>query len=331
MAINNWYKPLDLEEYSERFKEFFQFKREDGILEIKMHTKGGPVKWSYQMHHALAELWQVIGHDKKNEVIILTSSGDKWINEWDVESFKEVEQSPDDDARYDVQIYDTLKIVENFVNDIEVPTISAINGPGIHWEMCMMSDITLCTPDFVLQDDHFGMDSGHVPGDGMGMCLQEILGIKRGNYAMLTCQSFSAEECVELGAVNEVVPREDIVDRAWALARGIMKKSRSCRRMTHYIAVRPWKAVIERDFRIHVISEMYSFNLSASEHDFEYIAYDENKKAQVDYTEDQLNKMVESDVVKIANDMRLDASAKDLKADTIAKILAKQNEYYKKD
>lgn len=323
MAINKWYKPLSLDEYSERFSEFFKFKREDGILEVKMHTKDGPVKWSYQMHHALAELWTVIGHDKHNEVIILTSTGESWINEWDVESFKEIEQSPDD-ARYDVQIYDTLKIVENFVNDIEVPTIAAINGKGIHWEMCMMSDITLCTPDFVLQDDHFGMDSGHVPGDGMGMCLQEILGIKRGNYAMLTCQSFSAQECLELGAVNEVVERDEIVDRAWALARGIMTKSRSCRRMTHYIAVRPWKAVIERDFRIHVLSEMYSFNLSHSKHDFEYIAYDENKEAQIVYTKSQLEKMKEADVVKIANEMRLKASTNDLKADTIHRILEKQ-------
>lgn len=277
MAINKWAHVETLDEYSERFKEFFHFKRENGILEVKMHTKGGSVKWSYQMHHALAELWTTIGHDKENEVLILTSTAPYWINEWDTESFKEVEDSPDNDQRYDCQIYDTLKIVENFINDIEIPTIAAINGRGIHWEMCMMSDITLCTPDFILQDDHFGMHSGHVPGDGMGLCLQEILGIKRGNYAMLTCQSFDAQECLELGAVNEVVDADRIVDRAWELARSIMEKSRSCRRMTHYLCVRPWKSVIERDFRIHVLSEMYSFNLSHSAHDFEYIKYAEEK------------------------------------------------------
>jgi enoyl-CoA hydratase/carnithine racemase len=278
MAINSYYPVPKLDEYAERFKDFFKFKRENGILEVRMHTNDGPVKWSYQFHHALAELWTVIGHDKENEVLILTSTNPFWINEWDTESFVEVEQSPDNDQRYDVQISDTLKIVENFVNDIEIPTITAINGKGIHWEMCMMSDITLCTPDFILKDDHFGMNSGHVPGDGMGMCLQEILGIKRGNYMMLTCGSMDAKKCLELGIVNEVVEREQIVDRAWELARLIMKSSRSCRRMTHYICVRPWKALIERDFRIHVISEMYSFNLSASAHDFEYIKYPEKGK-----------------------------------------------------
>lgn len=276
MAINSYYPVPKLEEYAERFKDFFKFKRENGILEVRMHTNDGPVKWSYQFHHALAELWTVIGHDKENEVLILTGTDPYWINDWDTASFAEVEQSPDDDQRYDVQISDTLKIVENFVNDIEIPTIAAINGKGIHWEMCMMSDITICTPDFILKDDHFGMDSGHVPGDGMGMCLQEILGIKRGNYMMLTCDSMDAKTCLDMGIVNEVVEREAIVDRAWELARDIMKKSRSCRRLTHYICVRPWKALIERDFRIHVLSEMYSFNMSNSAHDFEYIQYDED-------------------------------------------------------
>lgn len=278
MAINTYYQVPRLDEYAERFKEFFKFRRENGILEVRMHTQDGPVKWSYQFHHALAELWTVIGHDKENEVLILTGTGSEWINQWDTDSFAEVEQSPDNDQRYNVQIIDTLKIVENFVNDIEFPTIAAINGKGIHWEMALMSDITLCTPDFILKDDHFGMHSGHVPGDGMGLCLQEVLGLKKGNYMMLTCGEMNAEECLASGVVNEVVDRELLLDRAWDIARSIMQKSRSCRRLTHYICVRPWKALIERDFRIHVLSEMYSFNLSGSAHDFEYIKYSNDRQ-----------------------------------------------------
>lgn len=274
MAKNKYVHVETLDEYRERFKDFFAFKREDGILEVKMHTLGGPVQWSYQFHHALAELWTAIGHDRQNEAMILTSTPPYWIAHWDTSSFAEVEASPNNEQRFNVQIYDTLKIVENFVNDIEIPTIAAINGRGIHWEMCMMSDVTLCTPDFILQDDHYGMGSGHVPGDGMGMCLQEILGIKRGNYMMLTCNGMDARKCLELGVVNEIVEKERIVARAWELAREIMKKSRPCRRLTHQICVHPWKVLMEREIRNHVISEMYSFNLARAAHDFEYIEYD---------------------------------------------------------
>ena len=274
-AKYNYVPMMQLEDFEKKYADFFAFKFEDGILEVKMHTKGGPVQWSYQVHHALGELWTDIGHTKWVECLILTSTDPYWIHETDNGSFAEVEQSPDNNQRFNVQIYDTLKIVENFVNDIEIPTIAAINGRGIHWEMCMMSDVCFCTPDFILQDDHYGMNGGHVPGDGMGLCLQELLGVKRGNYMMMTCKGMNAEQCLEAGVVNEIVEKDKIVDRAWEFARTyIMSKDRTCRRLTHYMCVRPWKALLERDFRIHVLSEMYSFNLSGTAHDFDYIKYE---------------------------------------------------------
>ena len=131
-AKYNYVKMPTLEDLQKKYKDFFQFTFKDGILEVKMHTKGGPVQWSYQFHHALGELWTDIGHTKWAEVLILTSTGDMWIHEHDVASFKEVEQGDDDDIRFDVQIYDTLKIVENFVNDLEIPTIAAINVITLH-------------------------------------------------------------------------------------------------------------------------------------------------------------------------------------------------------
>ncbi|HHU22475.1 MAG TPA: enoyl-CoA hydratase/isomerase family protein [Clostridiales bacterium] len=263
-----------LEDLQEKYKDFFIFKFKDGILEMRMHSDGGPVKWSYQMHHALAEVYTDIGHARWVECLIITCTGDKWIHENDADSFKEIEQGNDDDARFNVQIYDTLKVCENFLNDIEIPTIAAINGRGFHWEMALMCDITLCTPDFILQDDHFGMANGHVPGDGMTMILQKVCGLKRGAYMSLMCQGIDAEECLRIGAVNEIVERDKIVDRAWEIAEYIMTRSRSCRRMTHYNLIREWKALFERDFRINVYSEMYSFNLSKSNHDFDYIKYE---------------------------------------------------------
>lgn len=271
----NYVKMPSLEDLQEKYKDFFKFRFEDGILEARMQSEGGPALWSYQLHNALAEIWTDIGHAKWVECLILTSTDPYWIHETDHASFAEVEQSPDNGQRFNVQIYDTLKIVENFVNDIEIPTIAAINGRGIHWEMCMMSDITLCTPDFILQDDHYGMRDGHVPGDGMTLCLQKVLGIKRGNYMSLTCEGIDAQKCLELGAVNEIVEKDKIVDRAWEIARKyIMTRDRSCRRLTHFICVRPWRELVEHDLRIHVLSEMYSFNLSDSSHDFAYIKYD---------------------------------------------------------
>ena len=83
------------------------------------------------------------------------------------------------------------------------------------------------------------------------------------------------------GAVNEIVARDQIVERAWELARLIMKTNRSTRRLTHHVAVRPWRALVEQNLRQHVYAEMYSFNLVKSSHDFEQIEYSDDKIAKM--------------------------------------------------
>jgi hypothetical protein len=59
----------------------------------------------------------------------------------------------------------------------------------------------------------------------------------------------------------------------------IMKTNRSTRRMTHHIAVRPWREMVEQNLRQQVYAEMYSFNLVKSHHDFDYIKYADDKMA----------------------------------------------------
>jgi enoyl-CoA hydratase/carnithine racemase len=270
LTRRNWVNVPKLRDYEKTFQEYFHFKREDGILQVQMHYDNGPVVWSYQMHNSLGELWTNVGHDKENEVLIFTGTGDKWIALYDEGSFHAFDTKPTSE-RFNVQIYDTLKIVENFILDIDIPTITAFNGPGIHWEMGMFSDLAICTPGFVIRDDHFVMPPGHVPGDGMYMALQHLLGSKRANYIEYTGESISAEECLRMGLVNEIVPQERLLPRAWELARKIMGANRTARRMTHQLSVRPWQRLLINDFKLHVMSEMYNKALEAAQSGFEKI------------------------------------------------------------
>ena len=65
-----------------------------------------------------------------------------------------------------------------------------------------MSDITLCTPDFVLRDDHLGMRLCRVTGQTL--VAQAVVGMKRAAYSMYMVQGFDAETCLKLGVVNGV-------------------------------------------------------------------------------------------------------------------------------
>lgn len=269
MAKTHYVATPKLEDYQKQFAEHLIMERRNGILQVRLSTKGGPFVWSFQAHQALAEVWSVIGHDPENEVLILTATDPYWIGEFDRDSFRQIEEDPDPDKRYNSTYHDATKIVENWVNDIDIPTIGAINGPGLHWECALMSDITLCTPDFVLRDDHFG--AGAVPGDCQGLCLQAVLGIKRGAYMMFMVNGIDARTALDWGIVNEVVPREKLLPRAWEIAEKIMKQPRSIRRLTHQITVRPWKRLIMDDFQVQIGLEMYGNEMVQLRHNFAQI------------------------------------------------------------
>ena len=135
--------------------------------------------------------------------------------------------------------------VSALVNDVEIPTIGLLNGPGFHSEIVLMCDITLAAEDATLFDLHY--DIGSVPADGIHNAFQELLGVKRAAYALLTGEAISARQALEWGMVNEVVPRERLIPRAYEIADHIMTQPRTVRRLTTQIVRRPWKQRIVND------------------------------------------------------------------------------------
>jgi enoyl-CoA hydratase/carnithine racemase len=70
---------VELSDYAERFAEHLVLERQDGILQVRLHTRGGPALFSLGLKHALSEVWHWVGTDPDNEVVIVTGTGDAWI------------------------------------------------------------------------------------------------------------------------------------------------------------------------------------------------------------------------------------------------------------
>lgn len=109
--------------------------------------------------------------------------------------------------------------------DIEVPMISAVNGPALrHSELPLLCDIVLAAEEAAFQDSgHFVSDL--VPGDGVHIVYPMLLGLNRGRYFLLTGQTIGSREALELGLVSEVMPRGDLLPRARTLAGGLARQS----------------------------------------------------------------------------------------------------------
>ena len=255
------------EEYKKKFEKCLIMERRNGILLARMHTEGGPVRWSPWMHRELVDAWATIGSDLENEALIVTATGDYWFALHDKEAFADWDTVRDPDIRYD-GLRRPLKSVENFIFGIDIPTIGILNGPGpSHMNFAFLCDITLCAPDVVIRDHHFS--GGLVPGDSIGLLLQGLLGTKRAGSLLYSINHLTAQQALEYGLVNEVLPREKLLDRAWEIAEEIMKQPRSVRRITSLLIKRPLRRLIFDDYQQHIIGEMYTYALQGAGHQIE--------------------------------------------------------------
>src|SRR5665811_594601 len=233
------------EEYKERFKQHCKLeRREDGVILVQAHTAGGPIQLSVESHRSVGQLFKTIGADPENEVMIFTGTGEDFMMDADPEGFK-LEEEDLQHWAYEYAYKDGRINVSSLVNDLEVPTIGVLNGPGFHTEIVLMCDITICCDDAVIFDLHY--DIGSVPADGIHNAFQELLGVKRAAYALLTGEAIDAAKALEYGLVNEVVPREGLMQRAYEIADHIMSQPRVTRRLTTQIVRRPWKKRITED------------------------------------------------------------------------------------
>ena len=263
MSLTNYVPTPKFEEYKELFKEHFEMERSDGIIVLRMHTLGGDVQWNFELHRAIWQAFRTVGSDPENEVMILTTTGDTWIANIDDSSFsKEEEDRPY--YSYEHMYFDGRQMLISLIHDIEIPTIGVIPGSGAHTELALMCDLTICSDNTVLIDPHF--DLGLVPGDGIHSAFIELMGVKRATYAMWMCEPITAQKALEYGLVNEVVPRAKLMNRAQEIAKRLLSKKRTTRRMSVQVMRRPWKQRIVDDLDAGFAMEMHAYLCDKPQH-----------------------------------------------------------------
>jgi enoyl-CoA hydratase/carnithine racemase len=206
------------EDYATKYQTI-RMERRNGILQITFHTNDGPLQWGLLPHREFTFAFADIGSDPDNKVIIMTGTGEEFSGPRPTPAARPG-GSP---RRWDAVYWEGKHLLQNLL-DIEVPMISAINGPALrHSELPLLCDIVLAAEHAEFQDSaHF--PNGLVPGDGMHIVYPLLLGPNRGRYFLLTGQILSARQAQEVGLVNEVLPRERLLARAWELAEQLARQ-----------------------------------------------------------------------------------------------------------
>jgi enoyl-CoA hydratase/carnithine racemase len=225
--------------YRNSFPNAHLTRSQTGVLEVALHTNGGTLIFNGHTHEQFVDLFHAIGSDPDNRVVILTGSGEAFMQTISPEGFDFF--TP---RGYDKIYREGKKVLMNIL-DIEVPLIAAVNGPvRLHSEYILLADIVLATPSTVFQDKpHF--EFGIVPGDGVHLLWQEAIGTIRGRYFILTRQELDARTAKEWGAVNEIVPADNLLLRAREIAEGLAKLPPLTTRYTRIALTQKLRRIID--------------------------------------------------------------------------------------
>ena len=208
-----------LDEYADKYPSI-RMERRNGILQMTFHTDDGPLQWGGSPHKEFSQVFVDVVSDFENRIVIMTGTGDTFTGPQGTAATTPKRPPKDWDQTY----WEGKRILTSLL-DIEVPMISAINGPALrHSEIPLLCDIVLASDTAAFQDSGHFM-SGLVPGDGMHIVYPLLLGVNRGRYFLLTGQRIEAQEAQELGLVNEVMPQSELLPRAWELAEQMAKNS----------------------------------------------------------------------------------------------------------
>ena len=150
------------------------------------------------------------------------------------------------------------KILQNAMRKLEdLPqvTIAAINGPavGIGLEMA-----TLCDMRIASENARFGevaVPAGFVPESGGSRNLPKLVGIGRAMRLILTGEIIDAHEAERIGLVEEVVPHDQLMKAAFALAGKIA--------VNPYLSVRQAKRLVKMYWNWNRTDEGYQQELEA--------------------------------------------------------------------
>ena len=190
---------------------------------VRTVTLNRPDRRNAMTQEMQVELISVIEETAANQfgALILTGAGDAFCSGLDLSELQGMRDKTAAEHRSDAERVARLFIA---LYELPVPTIAAVNGPAIAGGtgLATLCDFTLATPTA-----RFGFTEvriGFVPALVSAFLALQV-GDKRCRDLLLTGRLFGAAEALQFGLVNEIIEREELMPRAYAMAKSLLGNS----------------------------------------------------------------------------------------------------------
>ncbi len=200
--------------------DFLQYEQDGAVVTLTMNRpdERNALSGGGQYADFVAACARIRGDDSVS-VVILTGAGSAFSAGGNV---KDMAERKGLSAGSPYQIRNNYRRdIQNIplnLYDLDVPTIAAVNGAaiGAGCDLACMCDIRIASERAKFAESFVKL--GIIPGDGGAWLLPRLVGQSKAAELTFTGDTIDAAEALACGLVSKVVPADELMDEARALA-----------------------------------------------------------------------------------------------------------------
>jgi len=196
------------------------YEKADGIARVTLNRPEALNALNSTVYTELYDVFEAIENDAEVRVVVITGSGDKAFA-----AGSDVVEMQNMNTLEIQQFVATIRKASDRIYTLTKPTIAAINGYALGGgcELSMCCDLRICS-----EKARFGqpeINLGLIPGACGTQRLARLIGMPKAKEMIFLGDMIKADEALNLGLVNKVVPPEKLIDEAMEWAQKLASKS----------------------------------------------------------------------------------------------------------
>jgi enoyl-CoA hydratase/carnithine racemase len=231
-------------------------KGEDGVAVVTLNRPESLNAADEEMHGAIATVWSQVAELPDCRAVVLTGAGSAFSAGGDLSLLDRMTRDLALRSRTMAEAADLVHAMTSF----PLPIVAAVNGPavGLGCSLAGLSDLVVMAESAYLADPHVAL--GLVAGDGGAITWPFNMGLQRVKEWLLLGGRISAEQALQFGLANRVVPDGEVVPEASKLARRLGSLPPQALRETRRVLNQPLVARIDEALADLLDAETRSFD-----------------------------------------------------------------------
>ena len=215
--------------------QVIKVEKAQGVATLTLNRPQALNAFDSALHTELEDVLEEVARDPEVNAVVLTGAGRAFCAGGDIRG---MEARLKDPSAPRINMEGARRLINNLLG-VEQPLIAAVNGDavGLGATVALFCDVIYMAETARIGDPHVRV--GLVAGDGGAVIWPLLVGPARAKEMLLTGDLLSAKDAERMGLVNRVVPADQLMPTAMALATRLAKGPTKALRWTK-LAVNKW-------------------------------------------------------------------------------------------